>query len=252
MLLLNIMQILQNPSCEIPEDCPYLPGRPKSSLSFLARNLKAEELNRLLTRGWRKFGPYFFQPACPGCRQCIPVRVPVADFRPSRGQRRVERKGHCVDVRFGPLRITERAFEIYREHSLRRFGEEVDRDSFLMHFYFPSGPALQSEYRHNGRLIGIGYLDRSSEALSSIYFCYDPEFSHLRLGTLSVLHEISYTRQLGLRYYYLGYFVPGAERMAYKDSFRPREHYDWQGRCWQDPEQTEQCPAEQDQRIRSD
>ncbi len=229
------MQILQNPSCEIPEDCPYLPGRPKSSLSFLAHDLEAHELEELLATGWRKFGPYFFQPACPGCRQCIPVRVPVDRFRPSRSQRRVLKKAEAVETRFGPLRLSERAFEIYRAHSLVRFGDEVDRDSFLLHFYFPSGPVLQSEYWLGEQLVGIGFLDRSSTALSSVYFCYDPEFSQLRLGTLSVLREIEQARQMGLHDYYLGYYVPGSERMAYKDGFRPREHYNWQARRWQDP-----------------
>jgi len=231
------MQILQNPSCEIPEPCPYLEGRSKSSLSFLARGLNDAELSQLLAEGWRKFGPYFFIPACPGCRRCVPVRILAGSFLPSRGQRRVLKKGTRVESRFGPLRLDERAFEIYRDHSYERFGEKVDRESFLLHFYYPSGPVLQSEYWFEGRMVGVGYLDRSSDSLSSIYFCYDPAFSHLRLGTLSVLREIAFTRQLGLDYYYLGYYVPGSERMAYKDGFRPRQHYDWRSGTWHDPDE---------------
>ncbi|MRR38689.1 arginyltransferase, partial [bacterium] len=49
------------------------------------------------------------------------------------------------------------------------------------------------------------------------------------------LKEIGQARALGLRYYYLGYFIPGSPRMAYKDHFRPRQYYDWSSSRW--------CPA---------
>jgi len=55
--------------------CPYLPDRKKQIRYFLASELNESDISFLLAKGWRKFGVYFFQPSCPDCRECIPVRV---------------------------------------------------------------------------------------------------------------------------------------------------------------------------------
>ena len=226
------MKILQPPQLDEPSPCPYLPGRLKRYEFFLAGDVDGNEVVELLAAGWRKFGVYYFRPACPGCRSCIPVRVRTAPFVPSRSQRRVLRKNTDLRVVFGPLRITERAFAIWREHSLRRFGDEVEPEEFLCNFYLPSCPCLQSEIYREEELVGIGLLDRGSDCLSSVYFCFDPLHASRNLGTFSILQEIAQARTLGLDYYYLGYFVPGSSRMAYKDHFRPREYFDWETRNW--------------------
>ncbi|BCR06044.1 putative arginyl-tRNA--protein transferase [Desulfuromonas versatilis] len=226
------MKLLQTTQLDEPSPCPYLPGRQKRYEYFLGAGLSAEELGRLLAEGWRKFGLYYFRVRCEGCFQCIPLRVPVADFVPSRSQRRVLAAGRALQISFGPLSYDPRAFEIYRDHSRERFGDEVALDDFLYNFYLPSCPCLQSEIHLDGKMIGIGFLDRGADCLSSVYFCFDPRYAHLNLGTFSALQEIAHARSQGLDYYYLGYYVPGCGRMAYKDRFRPREHFDWSSRLW--------------------
>jgi arginine-tRNA-protein transferase len=226
------VQILHPPRIEDVSDCPYLPGRRKRFASFLAGQLSPAELSGLLASGWRKFGVYFFRPDCPGCSLCLPLRVSTAEFRPSRSQRRLLRRSARLSVEFGPLRPTDRMFEIYRAHSLHRFGQEADLEEFLLNFFLPSCPGLQSEIRLDGELVGTGFLDRGEDCLSSVYFCFDPRHGDLGLGTLGVLMEIEYARSLGLPWYYLGYYVPGCPSMAYKDHFRPREHFDRRAGIW--------------------
>lgn len=226
------MQMIQ--LCQLDElaPCPYLPGRQKRFEFFLARQVDPAELSQLLAAGWRKFGPYYFRPACPGCRECIPLRIPVRDFAPSRSQRRLLRRNTSLRVAFSPLRYSDRIFAIYRDHARARFEQDADIEEFLFNFFLPSCPALQSEFYLDETLAGVGFLDRSADALSSVYFCFDPAHSRLGLGTYSVLREIAHARSLGLTYYYLGYFVPGCRPMDYKDHFHPREHFDWQTGCW--------------------
>ena len=224
--------MLRPPKRDELSPCPYLPGRQRQFEYFYADRLEAEELSQLLCRGWRKFGPYFFRPVCPDCRHCIPLRVPVQDFVPSRSQRRVLKKGAGLQVSYGPLHFEERIFDIYSRHALMRFGQPSDRDDFIAGFYLPSCPALQMEIHHEGTLVGVGFLDRGNDALSSVYFCFDPDYGRLNLGTYSVLVEIERAREMGLRYHYLGYYVPGCGNMVYKDHFRPRQHYDWQTGSW--------------------
>jgi arginine-tRNA-protein transferase len=52
---------------------------------------------------------------------------------------------------------------------------------------------------------------------------FDPGFSDRSLGTFSVLWEVEFCRSEGLPYYYLGYYVAGSGKMAYKSRFRPNE-----------------------------
>ncbi len=226
------MQIIQTSQIEEITECPYLPGRRKRYEYFLAGFLSGGEIGALLAGGWRKFGFYFFRPACPDCRLCIPVRVPTRLFTPSRSQQRVLNKGDRLRVEFGALRMKERIFDIYREHSLERFSQNVARDDFLLNFYLPSCPTLQTEIYFGDELIGAGFLDHGEDCLSTVYFCYDTRFSRMSPGIFSVLKEIEHARLLGLPYYYLGYYVPGCSRMAYKDRFRPREWFDWESRKW--------------------
>ncbi len=213
--------------------CPYLPDRKKQIKYFLASKLDESEVSFLLAKGWRKFGVYFFQPSCPDCRECIPLRVLTSKFKPSKSQRRNLKKNTDIEVVFAPLKFSERAFEIYKTHSHQRFSQECNLEEFITNFYSPSTPCLQSEFYLNGELIGLGFLDRGKDCLSSVYFIYDTKYSHLGLGTYSVLEEIKYTRSLGLQYYCLGYYIRACQKMAYKNNFKPSEHYDWLQDKWE-------------------
>ncbi len=228
------MELFQTPILGEPSPCSYLPDRVFIPEYFLAAGLSAGELAPLLASGWRKFGPYFFRPACPDCRQCIPLRVEVSRFRPSASQRRVLRRNRDLEVRAVPLDCSEEGFALYQAHSRARFGQETDREGFVASFYRPSCPGLQLELRLGGKLLGLGILDLAGDGLSSVYFCFDPDEARRNLGTFGALQEIGLARRLGLAWYYLGYFVPGSPRMAYKDHFRPRQHMDWGAGTWRE------------------
>lgn len=230
------MILLQAPELDELSPCPYLPGRNKQFEQFFARELNEKEMASLLADGWRKFGIHFFRPSCPECISCLPLRVKTQSFTPSKSQKRNLKNNRNIEVKFGPLSYSPRIYEIYRAHSMERFSQTTSLEDFLFAFYSPSCPVLQSEYYLDGELIGVGFLDKGEDSLSSVYFFFDPDYSKLGIGTFSILKEIEHARSLGLPYYYLGYYVPGCGSMAYKDTFRPREHYDWEGKNWVDGE----------------
>jgi arginyl-tRNA--protein-N-Asp/Glu arginylyltransferase len=221
------------PSPSIP--CPYLPGQTLSYAHFFASEVREEELDRLLARGWRKFGAYFFRPDCPQCQACQPLRIPVHGFVPSQSQRRALKRARSITMTLEPLRYRPEFYEIYNRHSVARFGEETDVEEFLLHLHSPSCPAALALYRNHDRVVGVSYLDMGAHSISSVYFAFDPEFSHLSLGTVSILREILLTRHLGRQYYYLGFAVHGCSRMEYKTRFRPHELLCWETCTWQTP-----------------
>ncbi len=202
----------------------------------MASELDEHQFQQLLNERWRRFGAVFFRPVCPDCRKCIPIRIPVAKFRPGKSQRRVIRKNEETRVIFSRLNYREELYCIYEKHSRLRFDQESSPDEFLRNFYNPAVPSFQSEYYIGDRLVGFGFLDRSADGLSSVYFCFDPDRDAYSPGTFSVLAEIKQCEAMGLDYYYLGYYIGECSRMAYKGRFQPYETLE--NGIWSSPEES--------------
>ena len=77
------------------------------------------------------------------------------------------------------------------------------------------------EDENPNRLMMVCIIDRLDGAISAVYTFYDPDEPKLSLGTFGILREIEYARENGLRYVYLGYWLPGYPGMDYKTRFQP-------------------------------
>jgi len=215
-----------------PVECPYLPDRSFVQRYFFGVEADAVETAALQAGGWRRFGAFFFRPHCDGCQACLPVRLDAAGLVPSPSQRRVWRRNQDVEVAVVPVVYKDEYFEVYRDHSLRRFGKEADAEDFRETFFTAAVPAFLTEYRVQGRLAGLGFCDEGIDALSSVYFVFHQEFANRSLGTYSVLRECALAVERGRRWYYLGYWVQGNATMVYKGQFHPRQIMDWTSGEW--------------------
>jgi len=230
------MILLSEPKISEESDCPYIKGERWRFSYFFARDLSGEDLEYLLIRGWRKFGYYYFRPQCRSCSKCIPLRLRADKLKISKSQRRVLRNGEGIRVEFNELKCSDEIFELYRIHSAERFHREADYEDFLNSFYVQSCPSMQSEYYLENKLIAVGYLDISSQGLSSVYFIYDTEYMKYRPGTLSIIKEAQYAESIGLSYYYLGYYIEANRSMSYKNNFDLNEKLNWETGVWETPE----------------
>ena len=222
-----------------PETCVYLPDR-RTTLSVVSPLAPDERaLDVLLARGHRRSGSMFYVPVCSGCRECVPLRVPIDSFAPSRGQRRIERKtGPAVAVRVEEPVFRRDCFELYLRHA-RHVSDRApvcDEENYRLFLVDSGVPSVHVLYHDvgSGDLLGFGVLDVGREAASSVYFCWEPSAAALSLGTYSVLWEIAWCRARSIRYYYLGYRVGGCRSMAYKARFRPHERMDWKTGTWEE------------------
>ncbi|HRX86366.1 MAG TPA: arginyltransferase [Phycisphaerae bacterium] len=207
-------------------DCPYLPDRTSRSEGFCVLDeLDGAAYRALMDRGFRRSGLVIYRPVCAGCRLCIPIRIPVATFRPSRSQRRVWRRNADLHVEVGDGVATDEKYALFSRYQLEHHDGTMacDADSFRRFCYDAPVPALELCYFAGRRLIGVSLLDVVPGALSSVYMYFDPDESRRSPGTFSILWELAYCRTRRLDHYYLGYYVPGSRTMAYKGQYQPAE-----------------------------
>ncbi len=86
--------------------------------------------------------------------------------------------------------------------------------------------SYHQQYYLDGRLVMVGVVDILPHCVSSKYLYYDTSYEHLKLGVVSALNEIALTRRLHstnqmLRYYCMGYYQHGCQKMRYKGGYAP-------------------------------
>jgi len=204
----------------------------------LAQDLSEEELDEFLSQGFRKFGIYFFRPNCLNCQKCLPLRVKAEAFVPSKSQTKVLKKNKDIMIKYNALAFREDIYQLFCKHSQARFDQSQEklstREEFIQTHFTPSAPSLLSEFYLDEKLVAVGFLDISKQAVSSVYFIYDPDHSKRSLGIFGALKEIEFARQTNRPHYYLGYYIEENPSMNYKNQFTPFEIYNWSTGEWEE------------------
>jgi arginine-tRNA-protein transferase len=200
----------------------------------------AEMLNDSLSKqGFRRSQNVLYRPSCAECMACLSARIKVADFAPSRSQRRTKRRNaHLVREATSPW-ATEDQYALFRKYldSRHADGGMADMDIFEFAAMIEETPVRSrvieyvqtsenaSLHRADRALAGVCLTDVLDDGLSMVYSFYDPQLHSNSLGTYMILDHVEIAREAGLPYVYLGYWVPGSPKMGYKASFAGLEIY---------------------------
>jgi len=82
---------------------------------------------------------------------------------------------------------------------------------------------LGSDGIRTGELIACALVDQLSDGLSLVYSFYNPDAVKRSLGSLIILDHVRQALSLSMQRVYLGYWVKGSDKMAYKARFNPLE-----------------------------
>ena len=205
---------------------------------FFAERVTPAQLDRLLANGWRHFGTQFFRYSYGfyelDVRLVIPLRIRIADFLPSKSQRRTLRRNADLNTFVRPVDLTADAEELFQTHKQRFKSGVPDSIYDFLSLSADSEPCEAQEIAaYDGdRLIAASYFDVGATANSGIYGMFDPDHSARRLGIYTLLREIEIARDTSKEFYYLGYAYEGSSFYDYKKQFSGTEWFDWSGN-WQ-------------------
>lgn len=218
-----------------PQPCPYLAGRMERKLFTALQGDQATVLNDSLSKqGFRRSQNVLYRPSCADCTACLSARIRVADFKPSRSQRRTLSRNTGLRRDATSPWATEDQYELFRKYldSRHADGGMADMDIFEFAAMIEETPVRSrlieySDKNDNGGrdLVAVCLTDVLDDGLSMVYSFYDPDRQKSSLGTHIILDHIEIAREAGLPYVYLGYWVPGSPKMGYKAGFSALEIY---------------------------
>ena len=208
--------------------CNYLPDRLARTVFMDPQAEMEPRLYGLLaSHGFRRSGPHVYRPHCDGCRACVPLRIPVREFQPDKGQRRIARMNRDLDLRILPAAFDAEHFRLYTRYLAARHpggGMDSQGEAEYRQFVLCSwGKTCLLEFRHQERLVAVAVTDAMPNAFSAVYTFYEPELERRSLGTYAILSQIVEARRRGLEWLYLGYWIAESRKMSYKARFHPHQ-----------------------------
>ena len=200
-----------------PRPCSYLERR--SAISVFAdpeATLSPLIYNQLARYGFRRSGNDLYVPACPGCSECIPVRILVDNFKRSRSQQRIWNRNRDLVCRPLAPEYRETHFRLYSRYLKSRHPgggmDDPTPDDYMRFLSSDWCDTLFLEFSHGGTPVALAVTDQLDNALSAVYTFFDPELGRRSLGTQAILQQIALARELGCNWLYLGYWIRGSEK----------------------------------------
>ena len=217
-----------------PSPCPYLPDRFERKVFAHLPLSDGANVNDSLTQvGFRRSQNIAYRPACEACAACVSARIPVADYSFSRSERKTLARNEDVERSVVEAEATMEQFDLLRRYLMARHAAggmaEMAWPDYVAMVEDTAVRTHVIEYRIKARdggpgdLIACALVDVMSDGLSLVYSYYDPTLTRRSLGSFVILDHVVQAGLAPVPYVYLGYWVRGSAKMAYKVRFSPIE-----------------------------
>ena len=233
---MNKNDLLNPPSTDFSMtdyECSYLPNKLVRMHYKYVTQPNQTFATAVIQRGWRRFGRYYFYPVCQGCNGCKSLRIDVENFIPTKSQKKSIKRNKETKVVIQAPTVTSHHLDLYNKYHFHkqakdgwRYKKISGKEYFENFVDGASNFAREVLYFKDEKLVGVDLLDVLDDGISSIYCYYDPEHSHLSIGTFSLIYQVALAKSMALPWIYLGYWVDGCEAFKYKTNFQPQEILD--------------------------
>ncbi|GFO77026.1 leucyl-tRNA---protein transferase [Bathymodiolus platifrons methanotrophic gill symbiont] len=209
-----------------PHKCSYLDDL-SAQFAYIHPDfsLNTDFYSQLISQGFRRSGDHAYKPYCTTCKKCIPARLAVQDFHPSRQQRRTLKKNADIEINIKPAKFEQAHYDLYQRYQLSRHTDggmtNTTEENYINFLSSDWCNTLFIEFSCNNELAGVAVVDLLDNALSAVYTFFDPRFSARSLGVYAVLWQIDHAKSLGLEWLYLGYWIENCQKMSYKINYQP-------------------------------
>ncbi|MEJ5285258.1 MAG: arginyltransferase [Brevinematia bacterium] len=216
-------------------NCPYFKDFRvcKAEIYLYDESVLFDAYSLLLSEGFRRIKNFFYRNSCPDCSECRPLRIDIKNFKPDKSLRRILKKNQDIKIELKKSEIDFKNFFLYQKyiaeiHKRKLRPSDLISEFECIHTGYPS--IIQMNYYAGESLVGVGIVDETLDALSSVYFYYDPDVRKRGLGFFSIMKEIELAKEMNKSYLYLGYYIKDVIKMNYKIRFKPYEIFD--GEKW--------------------
>jgi arginyl-tRNA--protein-N-Asp/Glu arginylyltransferase len=206
---------------------------------FLCDAVPAGMMDMLWAGGWRHFGRLFFRYASQqteeGVTQTItPLRIRLADWGPTKSQRRVLQRNADLRHDLVPARLDDGLRGMFERHKTRFHENVPDALENFLGDAPEHGPCDCRMLRvwDRERLLAVSFLDVGERAVSSVYAMFEPDAARRSPGILTLLLELRMAREQQMEFLYPGYATQEAGAYDYKKQFRGTEWLDFASGEW--------------------
>lgn len=208
--------------------CNYLPNRVATNIfadPFFPKNKAL--YSTLVANGFRRSGEHLYQPYCFNCSECVPIRLPVNEFKSRRSQKRTWRNNQDLTIKQLNAEFHEEHFQLYTKYlSMRHSDGGMDsssKEDYSNFLWSSWSETCLFEFRLDKKLVAVAVVDQLENAFSAIYTFFDPELQQRGLGKHAILYLIEQARLRNYSWLYLGYWIANCDKMKYKNEYQPAE-----------------------------
>ncbi len=215
--------------------CSYLADKQERIAIALDEDLQNNDgYELLLANGFRRSGETLYMPHCDDCQACTPIRVPIAQFAPSKSQKRLLKATSHLRHIF-KASMDDDWFSLYARYINKKHANGAmyppDKETFEKFIHQVNFGTRFLHIYDQQKLVAIAVTDILPKSISAFYTFYDPDSSY-SLGTLAILLQLDLCKMRQMDWLYLGYHIDECQAMNYKVRFKPHQklvNRRWQG-----------------------
>lgn len=187
------------------------------------QHLTGQELDAYLERGWFRMGQTIFTTNFAHVKDqmlsTIWLRVQLVEYKRDATHTKLLSRNSRFATSIKPAELTEDKEILYARY---REGLPFTVSESLQHLLFGKGDSssIYNTYEvtlhDQNKLVGCGFFDIGGSSSQGIVSFYDPEYKKYSPGKYLIYSKIQFCKELGLQYFYPGYFVPGNPYFDYK------------------------------------